>query len=105
MIDELRLRRILASRKKVKEPGRRIPFMHYPTGWEKERPYYPKIFLILDGSTGLILRHELMKIYGMMATFVLKPSFNWWVIKVCFPPGSWLNVRKPITCWKMHVAS
>jgi hypothetical protein len=63
MIDELRLRRILASRKKSEGTWETDTFfMHYPVqDGKKERPYYPKIFLILDGSTGLILRHELMK--------------------------------------------
>ena len=64
--DELRLRKILSSRKKGQGIWEIDTFwVPFPVQEEKNaRPYYPKIFLILDGSTGLILRYEAMKNIG-----------------------------------------
>lgn len=58
--DELHLRKVLSSKKKGRGTWEIDTFcIPFPVQEEKdERPYYPKIFLILERATGLILRYE-----------------------------------------------
>lgn len=60
--DELRLRKILASGLRGSAVWEIDTFWHpSPVRDEKnERPYFPKVFLILDQGRGLILRFELL---------------------------------------------
>lgn len=61
--DELRLKKILNSRKKGRATWEIDTFLLPFPVQEKtnERPYYPKAFLILDSTKGLILRHQLVQ--------------------------------------------
>lgn len=61
--DELRLRKILASGKSKQAVWEVDTFFApFPVQEKKNaRPYYPKVFLIVDSNTGLILGHEMVK--------------------------------------------
>ena len=63
VVDELLLKRSLSPDKKRRGTWEvDIFYLPLPIQEKKDtRPYYPKMFLVLDKTTGLILRHEMIQ--------------------------------------------